>query len=114
MKKKMFVIFLLTAQFSLWAKNDHLIPYELDGKIGFLNQDMKKIVEPKYRKLTEISTYCAVVQTVAADWMIVTFDRTEIPIKSVQNFYLIGDEYFADLENCRRIPSTESRQQFAL
>ncbi len=80
------------------ANHFNLIPYELDGKIGFLNQDMERIAEPKYKKFTEISRYCAVVQTVAADWMVVTFDGTEIPIKSVHNSCLIGDEYFADPE----------------
>ena len=77
-------------------EEDILIPYEVDGKIGFVNQRLEKITEARYLAITSISKYCAVVQTEGYRQAIVTFDGKEITreLSFGDSMFLIGDEYY--------------------
>ena len=102
------------------AEQDVLIPYELDGYIGFVNQDLEKITEAEYDVLAvfPVSRYCAVVRKNNAAYIVVSGGQ-KIRSNNYDRFgsdsalmpVLIGDEYFAVPElipegNCSRLKTT--------
>ena len=95
------------------AEQDVLIPYELDGYIGFVNQDLEKITEAEYKHdgsddschLQCVSAYCALFsarndKTGRWEFIVVTNSGIEIvlPRHGFSDADCIGDEYFAIVE----------------
>ena len=55
MKKKFLIIFLKIISVATISANKMMIPFEQNGKIGFVNENMEVIFYPEYSK---ILNYC--------------------------------------------------------
>lgn len=75
---------------------DVLVPFEIGGKIGFVNQRLEKITEAKYRTLLAVSKHCAVVFTEEYDYEVIT--PRGVVLTSDQRPYLVGDEHYTFYE----------------
>ena len=77
---------------------DVLIPYRLNGKIGFVNQNLEKITEAKYTGCRDVTRYFALVY-LKDYWHILLCDGQEIRIGKTERMGIgpaaIGDEYVA-------------------
>ena len=77
---------------------DVLIPYRLNGKIGFVNQNLEKITEAKYTGCRDVTRYFALVY-LKDYWNILLCDGQETRIGKTERMGVgpaaIGDEYVA-------------------
>ncbi len=73
-----------------------LVSFEIEGKIGFVNQRLEKIAEAKYQTLLAVSKHCAVVFTEGYDYEVVT--PRGVVLTSDERPYLIGDEHYTFYE----------------
>lgn len=77
---------------------DVLIPYRLNGKIGFVNQNLEKITEAKYTGCRDVTRYFALVY-LKDYWNILLCDGSETRIGKMERMGIgpavIGDEYVA-------------------
>ena len=83
-------------------KRNILVPFELNGKVGFVNQDLKKIADAKYT-VFDIQKYCAVIREgndIDYEDYVLRFDGKLVRIPSDKKIglhcvaWLIGDEYY--------------------
>ena len=78
-------------------KDNLFVPYEINGKIGCVDQKLENVTETKYKSLLSVSKHCAVALTDDNKYAVISPFGQETAISLPLGLYisLIGDEHYA-------------------
>lgn len=104
MKKLLLLLFLLTIFINFTNAKNLMIPFEQNGQIGFLNEDMQVLVYPEYSKILNQSENMFWVIKMDSNNRIIKndiifFDGIKIPVEGNSKIKFVGEKYYVIYKN---------------
>lgn len=96
-KQKIIICILAFISFKLFSES-LLIPFEIEGKIGFVNQDLQIIFQPAYKSIFKTRKKMAIVKDFDSD-LVILFSNRRKDVNYRESFFygntgFLGEDYY--------------------